>query len=341
MQPGQVPNFIDPRTGGEIGPSVEELAGRLVAFVPVSFDPNAPNKYHVPTDSNSSPTKPAVTADIVVLDGGQLYFGKALKASPPRPMPTHVVAIDATQRDQFGAPTGPMGAEFQGRVFSGANIVMALRDSVGRGIVLGRVVQGVGKGGNNPPWNIAKLEPTDPGRQLAAAYFGGRAAGTVTPYTPVELNPAPSANMPINPYGAQPQFAPPANMTPQGFMAPQPMPANLVPQMLVPGPHQPVATQPQGYAPAPAVQPPNPALYGNAQPAAPAAFVPPAPVQQAVAPVQQQFIPPVPAPGASIPPGYEGMWPQLTEAQRQQVQQQYAAQQQAAQAGPGAAQYYG
>lgn len=320
MQPGQqVPQFLDPRTGGEIGPSVEELAGRLVAFIPISFDPNAPNKYHVPSDANSSPTKPMVTADIVVLDGGQLYFGKALKASPPRPVPTHVVQIDQTM-GPVGLPER-MGAEFQGRAFSGPNMVSAMRDFIGKGIVLGRVTQGVSKNGNNPPWNIAKLEPNDPARQLAAQYFGGRAAGTVTPHTPVELNPAPSANMPINPYSAQPQFVPPANMTQQGFMAPQP-----------------------------AVQPPNPALYGPAPSAQQPQFVPQAQPQQAVAPVQQQFVPqftptpgPVPAPqdAQQIPAGYEQMWPQLTPEQQAQVRAQVAQQQQAAQAGTGAAQYYG
>lgn len=311
-----MPQFLDPTVGGLPGPSISELAGRFVAFVPKSYDPNAKG-----LDPNV-PVKPAVTTDVIVLDGGNLQYGAAPKADPPRPNPTHITAIDPQP-----GPDGIVrqGAVFPNRVFSGVNVVSALRDNVGRGIVLGVVELGtVGKPGQNRPWNITPLTPSDPRRMLAHQWFAGMSAGTVKPHEGTEMtnqpqaNPGPAAQQFYNTALPGPGYGAPHPATVPGYGQPQP----AVPAAQGYAAAQQAPMQPNGYASAPVAQ---------------------APVQQAPAPVYgdpnaaynpaaQGFIPqqaPPVAPVEFIPPGFEAIWPSATPEMKASILAGFQAQQQA------------
>lgn len=281
MAPGGAPQpvLMDPTVGGEPGPSVAELENRCCLFIPRKIARNQPDKY------NQGKFKDEITCDIVVLDGPNFYFGAAPKAQPPRPQPTHVSAVPVA---------------FTNRIIGNGNMVAALERAVGTGAVVGVVRQGVGDKGN-PPWNIYAVDANDPRRQLAVAYLNGQ----LQLAKPTELSPQPAApQLPPNPYGqpmpqqpAQmapaPQYAPPA---PQGY--PQPM-----------APQQPVQQAPQPFG-----QHVPPQAYQSQQAAQPNGAAP--------QPAQPVWTPPapVPAPLPTTPPiGYEAMWPQLSEEQRQQV----------------------
>jgi hypothetical protein len=195
-----MPTFLDP-TLGEPGPSMAELVGRFCAFIPTGYDPNALN-----FEKSAPAAKGAVTFDLVVLDGPQLNYGAAPKATPPRMHATHTVAIPA---------------EFRGQVNSNVNVAGALRDHVNKGVVLGVVeISTVGSKGSKP-YNITPLAAGDPRRADAQNYFAGRAAGTIVPNIPTELvntapTIAPSQYLPAaqptmtQPTIGQPQLAVPA-----------------------------------------------------------------------------------------------------------------------------------
>jgi hypothetical protein len=249
-QPGQY-QIMDPVTGGEPGPSVSELAGRLVVLLPHRIDENAPNPYARPGEPN---TKPELHADIFILDGGPLVFGAAPKASPPRPNPTHQVAIPA---------------EFTLRRFQHPNIVDSCRAAIGRGVVIGVISQGVPKDPkNNPPWNLTRLADDDPRRQQVAQYLGAKAAGVAPVNKPVPLPGAQQAMPQPGQYAPAPQYAP---QVPSGYpQQPQPQ---YAPQVLA----MPAA---QGYAAAqyaPMAPMPQyaPQMLQAPVPAAPQALQPP------------------------------------------------------------------
>lgn len=246
-QPGQY-QIMDPVTGGEPGPSVSELAGRLVVLLPHRIDENAPNPYARPGEPN---TKPELHADIMILDGGPLVFGAAPKASPPRPNPTHQVAIPA---------------EFTLRRFQHPNIVDSCRAAIGRGVVIGVIAQGVPKDPkNNPPWNLQKLADDDPRRQIVAQYLGAKAAGMAPNNKPVPL-PGTQPAMP------QPgQYAP----APNGYAPPQGAPAGIASQYApqMPPQYAPQVPAAQGYAAAQFA--PLPQMPQGIAPAAPPALQPP------------------------------------------------------------------
>ena len=291
MAPGGAPQpvLMDPTVGGEPGPSVAELENRCCLFIPRKIARNQPDKY------NQGKYKDEVTCDIVVLDGGNFYFGAAPKAQPPRPQPTHVTAVPVA---------------FTNRIIGNGNMVAALERAVGTGAVVGIVRQGIGDKGN-PPWNIYAVDANDPRRQLAVAYLNGQ----LQLAKPTEINPQPAApQLPPNPYG-QPMPQQPAQMTPQPQYAPPAPQAYPVPIAPQPQPQQ--AQQPV-YAPAPDHS--NQVYVPNGQPAQPVWVPPAAPAPAAVA-----------EPGP--PPGYEAMWGQLTPEQRQQVLA-HVGQQQPAQAAP-------
>lgn len=280
MAPGGAPQpvLMDPTVGGEPGPSVAELDGRCCLFIPTKIARNQPDKY------NPGKFKDEITCDIVVLDGGNFYFGSAPKAQPPRPQPTHVTAIPVA---------------FKNRIIGNANMVMALERAVGTGAVVGVVRQGIGDKGN-PPWNIFAVDANDPRRQLAVAYLNG----TLQLAKPTELSPQPT--LPPNPYG-QPAQQQPAQMAPAPAYAP-PAPQAYQPQMAPPAPPQPPQQPSQGPYPGAALQPNG---HVQQQPQAQPVWVPPAAPQG----------PPPP------PPGYEAMWPQLDDTQKQQVLAHVASQQ--------------
>lgn len=284
-----MPTFLDP-TLGEPGPSIAELTGRFCAFIPVSHDPNALN-----FDKTGPAPKGSVTYHVVVLDGGPLYFGAAPKATPPRMQPTHVINVPA---------------EFHNQMSSNVNIAGALRDHVGKGVVLGVVeLSTVGTKGNKP-YNITPIDPNDPRRSLAHNYYAGRAAGTVTANVATELTPgmmAPQVQQQVAQHYAPPVAAPAAQPVAQQFT-------------------QPAFGQPQPAMPAgPAFQ------AAQFAPAAPASVAAPQDQAAAFAAWQAQqaaaAVPVAPAaPVEFIPPGFEAAWPHMNTEQRAQMLASYQAQ---------------
>ena len=298
MAPGGAPQpvLMDPSVGGEPGPSIAELDGRCCLFVPRTIRRNQPDKY------NPGQFKDEIITDIVVLDGANLYYGAAPKASPPRPQPTHVTAVPAA---------------FLNRIVNGVNIVGALERAVGTGAVVGIVKQGQGTKGS-PPWNIFAVDGNDPRRQLAVAYLNGQ----LQLHQGVEMNPQPAApQLPPNPYGQpvqQQAYQQPAQMAPQPqWTPPAPMAA---PQQFAPQPQPQQAQQPVMTAPVMSTASGQPVIYQQ-----------PVPNGQPMAAPQPAWVPPA-APAAAVaepgpPPGYEAMWGQLTPEQRQQVLAHVAQQQ--------------
>ncbi len=302
MQPQ---TFSSPRVGsGEPGPAISELDGRCVAFVVKSYDPNS-------LDPAGKP-KPSVTADVYVIDGGPLDFGGNYSLDPRE------------QRAPYMRCEVP--ARFTDRMFSGVNIVRALRDEVGKSPVLGVVVRSdVGQ----RPWNFDKIPDGHPRWTIAGQFWAAMIQGQWQNPTALAI---------------------PGRVGPAGT-TPPPMPGAPIPNPYAQT-QQPYGTPPSGnpqqYGPAPAVSPYPPnageAQYAAQQPAQPPQYltqpVPaapyltqPAPVQQwqqPAAPVQPapQFMQPAPPqmqpapavypdgqPMPQAPQGYEQIWPTLTREQ--------------------------
>lgn len=260
-QPAQAQQaqFADPQAGGGSALKVRHLEGRHCIFVPTGYNPTA--KGMNPTD----PPRPTVTADVVVLDGGELYFGD--NAANHTPM-TQKVTVP------FYAP---------GLLIGNSEIVRALVDSVGRQIVLGKVVKGTQ---GNRPFLLERLEANDPARELAAQVWQARSLGSFVNPTPVPL-------------------------MPQG--APAGQPAQYAQAMSFNAPAN--APQARGYA-YPQGAPGQPVQYG--QPSqAPAAYAPAQGAPVGHQPMVQQ----VQTPAASdVPPGWNlEAWNGLPEAQRNAI----------------------
>lgn len=234
--PGADP-FANPVMGGN-GLKIRDLANRYVILVPRYYDANAKSK-----DGNT--TRPSVTMDVIVLDGGPLIYGDTQDnagrvLSPP------------TMR----ADVMPM--EFLGVIASNDNIVRAVRDQLAtQSPVIGRIVRSdVG----NRPWNLAKLDPFSPAdsdiRTRAGQLWSAKLAGQWVSPKPVPIGGAPAPAQ--QPY-AQPNAAYGAPAPAQGYAGGHAAPALYAPQ------------QPVQPAYAAAAQP-----YGQPQPAQPqpAPFVP-------------------------------------------------------------------
>lgn len=211
-----VPEIVDP-TFGELGPAIAEIAGRLVSLIPLSYDPNAKG-------FEPGQIQPSVTFDMYVLDGGELTFGAAPKATPPRPYPTHRVATPV---------------KFSRQTTQNVNLVRAMQPFVGQNkAVSGRIVQSTIGSKGSKPWNLQALEPNDPGRQTIAQFFGALAAGTYQmpepqplagqPTAPPQQHYAPQAQNFGQPQ--QPQYPQSFGQMPQGFGQPPQQAAPQVPQ---------------------------------------------------------------------------------------------------------------
>jgi hypothetical protein len=260
--PGTNPFQAPKIAAATLAPRIKDLAGRLVAFRPTLFEPEAPNNLAGP---NQAKTQPRVTADCYVFDGGTLVFG----GSPDydkKPTPhTH----------QVEPPT-----MLPGMWITSENIVRALtetpvggRQQITPGLVLGRIVRSqVG----NMPWNLEPVDMAGPEVAHCAAIFAQWQSGQSKPNQPVPLaQAAPSAlqTQTANAYQAQ-------------YGIPAPNPAELA----YAAQQQQYAQPPAGFAPQPAPMPQYapPAPAPMPQPAAPAG-VPPFPPAGAWAAVPEQY----------------------------------------------------
>lgn len=253
-QPTQA--FADPTMGAGSALKIRNLEGRTVVFVPTSYNPTA--KGMNPTD----PPRPTVSADCLVLDGGTLNFGD-----------------NATTGQSFTQRVAvPYYAT--GLLIGNSEIVRALVDHVGKGIVLGRVVRGTQ---GNRPWLLEKLAADDPARELAAQVWSARTLGTF-------INPTPTPLMPQS--------------APVGQHAPAAAQSYAYPQASPPTTYGQPSAAPNAYVPS------QPAGAGNACPPGwqPAVWATLPPVQQQQVlqgmQAQQQPVGPTPGTGMDVPTGF-------------------------------------
>lgn len=266
-----MPAFVDPTSGGKT-PSVRHLDGRLVACVATEYDP-------VAKGFEADKTAEQVTMTVVVLDGGPIHYGDDIKKGTP---PT--LRVDVTP------------VEFTGVLSSNTNIVKTMRKhftlSPGANpqdarswtptgaIVLGRIIRSTF---GQLPWNLEVLPQGDPGREVAAQFWGRRMAGQWVNPEPIEIGP-----------GQQPQYSAPHQWPAGAQPAPQPQYAGYDPGPAV---HTAAAAPGyQQYSPPPAAYAPQP--YQQA----PAQYAPAAPQYAPQAPSQPQYAPAAPAPAPQQAP---------------------------------------
>jgi hypothetical protein len=207
--------FADPATGGGSAVRIRHLEGRTCIFVPTGYNPSAQGMN--PTD----PPRPAITCDVLVLDGGEMFFGDNIQ--------THTPYTQKVATPYYVA----------GMLTSNSEIVRALTPSVGREIVLGRVVRGQR---GNKPYLIERLEATDPRRELAAQVWTARTLGTFVNPTPEQLG-VPAGQPAQQQVPAQGYAYPQAGATPQTYGQPSQAPNVHVPQ------GQPALQTPPGWNP--------------------------------------------------------------------------------------------
>lgn len=266
MQPNNP--FHAPAPVGGVRPRVRDLAGRMVAFVPTALALNLPG-------IKAGTFQDRITADVVVFDGGVLEFG----GKPEKGIP-HTLVISTP-------------CEFTGMYLSQVNMVSALRGSVNAGVVLGRIVQGqTAVAGNNPPWNLVPIEPSDPMYRMALDYWSARALGQIVKPEPQPLPGAP---------------APVWNQYAQTHAAPAAVGAGALPVNYGPVPTPPAAPNDQAAAFA--------AWQAQQAQAAQHVTAPAMPYNGAVQAAPVASISPVPA-GVNMPPE---IWATLTDGQRAQI----------------------
>jgi len=169
MQPNNP--FNAPAPVGGVRPRVADIAGRMVAFTPTALALSMPG-------IKPGTFQDRITTDVVVLDGGPLAFGgKPEKGAP------HTLVISTP-------------CEFTAMYVSQTNMVAALRGSVGSGVVLGRIVQGTTNvAGNNPPWNLAPIDPSSHAYELAIDYWSARSLGQIVKPEPQPIAGAPAPTL--------------------------------------------------------------------------------------------------------------------------------------------------
>jgi hypothetical protein len=140
--------FSDPSAVGGDRPAVRDFVGRVVVIKPTRYEQNIPNQ------KEPGKFQDRITADVYVLDGGPMEFG----GNPTRGKPnTLTVATPYLVKDMY---------------ISNTNVVKAVRDEVGRGVVLGRVTRGKASDPmHNDPFNLVTLDPSDPARAMAGAGY--------------------------------------------------------------------------------------------------------------------------------------------------------------------------
>ena len=217
QQPPAGAQFADPTAAFGSPVKVRHLEGRHCVFVPVGYNPAA--KGMNPTD----PPRPTVTADVLVLDGGPMEFGDDLQKNLPN-----------TQK-----VTVPYFAS--GLLIGNQEIVKALVESVGKAIVLGRVVRGTQ---GNRPYLLERVDPTSPVRELAAQVWSARTMGTFVNPEPVALATTPPFAQTVTPASVAAGYAYPQASPPQSYGQPSAAPSAYAAQP------QPASDCPPGWDPA-------------------------------------------------------------------------------------------
>jgi hypothetical protein len=161
--------FADPSAIGGTRPAVRDLVGRVVVIKPTRYEERVPG-----VDPGTFQER--ITADVLILDGGRLEFGGNVGRGRP-----NLLSVDAPFLTQ-------------GMYISNTNVVGAVREQVGRGVVLGRIVQGRSNDPKrNAPYNLVMLEEGDPMRAAAAQLYTKVLNNTFVNPEPVKIGAAPVA----------------------------------------------------------------------------------------------------------------------------------------------------
>lgn len=175
--------FADPSAIGGTRPAVRDLVGRVVVIRPTRYEERVPG-----VDPGTFQER--VTADVLILDGGRLEFG----GNPTRGRP-QLLAVNAPYLTQ-------------GMYISNTNVVAAVRDQTGRGVVLGRIVQGRSNDPKrNAPYNLVTLDEADPMRAAAGQLYTQVLNNTFVNPEPVKIGAVVSAGQPAAVQAAQVQVA--------------------------------------------------------------------------------------------------------------------------------------
>lgn len=180
--------FSDPASGGT-SPHPRNLIGRTVVLVPKSIDENS---------SFEGASRPKITADVIVIDGGPVTYGESLDPTSPRP---------ATERRETPAM-------WTSAWINSESIVNALRPQVGRGIVVGRIERGTQ--GRRPPI-LRAIDQNDPGRAAAREIWFQVQSGTFVNPEPTPL----AGGAPIGGFGLRQQTSTPVPAQQYGVITPQ------------------------------------------------------------------------------------------------------------------------
>jgi hypothetical protein len=174
-------SFADPAAVGGTRPAIRDLVGRTVVIRPTRYEPNAPA-------IKPGETQERITADILIVDGGPLDFGGNL--------------VTANKPHTYRVATPYLA---KGVYISNTNIVASVKDSTGVAPVLGTIALGItNTPGNNAPYNLLRIEPTEPKYNMAGQLYTQVLNSTFVNPTPASIGAAPVAQ----PAPAQPALIP-------------------------------------------------------------------------------------------------------------------------------------
>jgi hypothetical protein len=136
------------------GPRLREMYGRLLLVLPHKVE-TVPNKL----SPVAGATQERMTADVIVLDGGQIQYGGKPEAVPPVPHDKTANVPHKTDR-MFISAVG---------LISQCREALARRMAGQPGMVLGRLARGEAKGNQEAPYLLTP--PTDQDKQVARQYL--------------------------------------------------------------------------------------------------------------------------------------------------------------------------
>lgn len=159
MPAGEDP-FAGPAPQQPRGPRLRDSYGRLLLLIPHKVEEGVPNRLQPGT------TQDRMTADVIVLDGGDIHYGGKPEATPPVPH-NKVSAVPLKTDRMYISSVG---------LISQCREALAKRRAGQPGMVLGRLTTGEQKeAGGNPPWLLTV--PTEQDKAIARQYLA-----TVDPF---------------------------------------------------------------------------------------------------------------------------------------------------------------
>lgn len=162
--------FADPAAVGGTRPAIRDLVGRVVVIRPTRYEPNAPA-------IKPGETQERITADILIVTGGPLEFGGNM--------------VTSNKPNTYRVATPYLA---KGVYISNTNIVASVKDATGKAPVLGRIAVGqTNTVGNNPPYNLLRVDPAEAEFGMAGALYSQILNDTFVNPTPETIGAAPAA----------------------------------------------------------------------------------------------------------------------------------------------------